>query len=434
MRAALYTLGCKTNHYETDAVAEQFRAAGFEVVNFDQVADVYVLNTCTVTAEADRKSRQFIRRARGRNSKALVVAMGCHVELASDQDSAYADIVVGTRGKSKVVEQVLARLQANDTIKNHTLDFPADGIYEEFGAVVQQSETRAYIKIEDGCDSFCTYCAIPFARGRVRSREPERILEEAAQLAAAGFREIVLTGIHICSYGAENGRSSEALPELAAEIGLIEGVERIRFGSLEPQSITSLFVARCAEVKGLCRHFHLSLQSGSEDILYRMGRNYNKAGFRTAVNSLRAQFPEAAITTDIMVGFPGETEEMHRESLEFVRAIGFSRLHVFRYSRRAGTAAAEMPDQIAKNTAVRRSNEMQTLGSELALKFHQRLLSDPQTVLVEKIRPDGSATGYTDTYVSVIIEPAPGLQSNQIVAVMPARADHEFLYARLCTP
>ncbi|NLC84065.1 MAG: radical SAM protein, partial [Ruminococcaceae bacterium] len=253
-------MGCKTNHYETDAVTEQFRTAGFEIVPFNQIADVYVLNTCTVTAEADRKSRQFLRRARGLNPQALVVAMGCHVELGADNDTAFADIIVGTRGKSRVVDQVLAWL-GTSAASEAAAEKEEEDIFEEFGAVTQQSETRAYIKIEDGCDSFCTYCAIPFARGRVRSRDSERVIEEATQLAAAGFREIVLTGIHICSYGAERGQGSEALPELAALLGRIEGIERIRFGSLEPQSVTPLFVARCAEVIGLCPQFHLSLQS-----------------------------------------------------------------------------------------------------------------------------------------------------------------------------
>lgn len=428
-------MGCKTNHYETDAVAEQFRNAGFEIVAFDQVADVYVLNTCTVTAEADRKSRQFLRRARSLNPHALVVAMGCHVELGTDSDTAFADIIVGTRGKSRVVDQVLARL-GNSATSGATEEEKeaAEDIFEEFGAVTQQSETRAYIKIEDGCDSFCTYCAIPFARGRVRSRSSERVIEEARQLAAAGFREIVLTGIHICSYGSERGRASEALPELAAEIGMIKGIERIRFGSLEPQSITPLFVARCAEVKGLCPHFHLSLQSGSDDVLRRMGRSYNKDQFRAAARLVRDLFPTAALTTDVMVGFPGETEAMHRESLDFVREIGFSRLHVFRYSRRAGTVAAEMPAQIEKKTSVRRSGEMQALGQELTLAYHNRLLGQPQKVLTEQIRSDGTVTGYTDTYVPVLIEAASQLQSNQLVDVIPFRCDHEFLYARYASP
>lgn len=450
LRAAFHTLGCKTNHYETDAVAERFRDAGFELVDFDSPADVYVLNTCTVTAEADRKSRQFLRRAHTLNPAALVVAMGCHVELADE--SAIADIIVGTRGKTGVVEKVLARLRADGRLSEDdprlSAGAPAEpaaradvgGLavedpFEEFGPVIRQSESRAYIKIEDGCDSFCSYCAIPYARGRVRSRDAVRVLEEAARLAEAGFREIVLTGIHICSYGAEHGLSSHALPELAARIGLVPGIERIRFGSLEPQSITPLFVEQTAAVRGLCPHFHLSLQSGSGDVLRRMGRSYDPERFRESVRLLRARFPEAALTTDVMVGFPGETEAMHCESLAFVREIGFSRLHVFRYSRRAGTAAADMPDQVPKAVSVRRSAEMQVLGDELALKFHQGLLAHPQTVLIEQARADGTATGYTATYVPVIIDTANRLWTNQLVTVEPVRCDHQFLYARhACTP
>ena len=471
LRAAFHTLGCKTNHYETDAVAERFRDAGFELVDFDSPADVYVLNTCTVTAEADRKSRQFLRRARTLNPAALVVAMGCHVELADE--SAIADIIVGTRGKTGVVEKVLARLRADGRLNDDDRplcdgDAPAaatgsaatdapsaasaaapaepsakpdvggsaiEDPFEEFGPVIRQSESRAYIKIEDGCDSFCSYCAIPYARGRVRSRDAARVLEEATRLAEAGFREIVLTGIHICSYGAEHGLPSHTLPELAARIGLVPGIERIRFGSLEPQSITPSFVERTAAVRGLCPHFHLSLQSGSGDVLRRMGRSYDPERFRESVRLLRARFPEAALTTDVMVGFPGETEAMHCESLAFVREIGFSRLHVFRYSRRVGTVAADMPDQVPKAVSVRRSAEMQVLGDELALKFHQCLLAHPQTVLIEQARADGSATGYTTTYVPVIIDTANRLWTNQLVTVEPVRCDHQFLYARhACTP
>lgn len=466
LRAAFHTLGCKTNHYETDAVAERFRAAGFQLVGFDEPADVYVLNTCTVTAEADRKSRQFLRRARTLSPEALVVAMGCHVELTDE--SSVADIVVGTRGKTGVLDRVLAHLRAAGRLDGclpkesaaglpdpcaagaDATPAPAAGAeaapgstaaalpgtaadadaFEEFGPVVAQSETRAHIKIEDGCDSFCTYCAIPFARGRVRSRAPERVLEEAARLAEAGFCEIVLTGIHICSYGADRGQSSHALPELAARIGSVPGIARIRFGSLEPQSITPEFAERAAAVRGLCPHFHLSLQSGSDDVLRRMGRHYDRDRFRLAARLLRERFPGAALTTDVMVGFPGETEAMHRESLDFVREIGFSRLHVFRYSRRAGTAAADMPDQVPPAVSARRSAEMQALGAELALAFHRSLLGHPQAVLVEQVRPDGTATGYTPTYVPVCIEPAAGLSPNDPVMVEPLRCDREFLFGR----
>jgi threonylcarbamoyladenosine tRNA methylthiotransferase MtaB len=241
---------------------------------------------------------------------------------------------------------------------------------------------------------------------------------------------VVLTGIHICSYGADRGQGSEALPELAIRIGRIAGIDRIRFGSLEPQSITPRFAELAAAVRGLCPHFHLSLQSGSDSILSRMNRRYDTDRFRESVKLLRARFPQAALTTDVMVGYPGETEDMHRQSLEFVREIGFSRLHVFRYSRRSGTTAASLPDQVPKEIAIRRSTEMQALGDELARQYHARLVGHPQTVLIEQVLADGSATGYTDTYVPVILEKAEGCSSNSLVTVVPVRADHEFLVAR----
>ena len=450
LKAGFHTLGCKTNHYETDAVADRFRQAGFTIVGFDEAADVYVLNTCTVTAEADRKSRQFMRRARSFNESAIVVALGCHAQL--NQDSQLADIVIGTQGKLTALDRVLERLKEKDQAVDNkqdravtvagqagpvlpvplvhvTGDQASSDTFDEYGPVSQQSETRAYIKVEDGCDNFCTYCAIPLARGRVRSRDPGRVLEEAARLAEAGYREVVLTGIHICSYGADQGLGSHALAELAIRIGQVPGIARIRLGSLEPQSITLRFVQLAAAVQGLCPHFHLSLQSGSDPVLKQMNRQYDTKRFRESAALVRDFFPSAALTTDVMVGFPGEDEQMHRQSMDFIREIGFSRLHVFRYSRRSGTAAATMPDQVPKDVAIRRSAEMQALGNELAQAFHSCLIGQIQTVLVEQIRDDGQAAGYTDSYVPVLIAEADGLKPNQLVKVIPNRCDHEFLYA-----
>ncbi len=453
LKAAFHTLGCKTNHYETDAVAQRFQQAGFIPVGFDEHADVYVLNTCTVTAEADRKSRQHLRRARTMNPDAIVVALGCHAQL--NADDTLADVVIGTQGKLGAVEQVLGLLVEKGRIgpvdRLGRMDRPGDqdhrpsasgpwthvsgplkdaGEFDEYGPVSQQSETRAYIKIEDGCDNFCAYCAIPLARGRVRSRKPENVLVEAVGLAAQGYREVVLTGIHICSYGSDRGQTSEALPELAARIGRIKGIERIRFGSLEPQSITPVFARKAREVPGLCPHFHISLQSGSDDVLRRMGRRYDTARFRQSVSLLREQFPEASFTTDVMVGFPGEDEAMHRQSLDFVREIGFSRLHVFRYSKRDKTAAARMADQVPKDVAIQRSTDMQALGDELAGRYHSLLVGQAQSVLIEQILKDNRATGYTRTYVPVLVEDAAGLAVNQTVDLVPYRSDHEFLHVR----
>ena len=445
MKAAFHTLGCKTNHYETDAIARRFTDAGYERVDFTDVADVYLINTCTVTGEADRKSRQMLRRAKRQSPDAIVVAMGCHAELSDA--SSYADIVIGTQGKSRALELVQAFLDNRDNPLATPNDAPAmsvsdlsgqagssQWVFEEFGVVDRQTECRAQIKIEDGCNSFCSYCAIPFARGRIRSREEAAVLQEAQALAAAGYREVVLTGIHVCSYGLDRGESSEAVMVLANKIAAIDGIDRIRLGSLEPLSITPAFIAEASRNAKLCPHFHLSLQSGSDTVLKRMNRRYTTAQFRAVAAALREAFPNYSLTTDIIVAFPGETEAEFDETYAFCAEIGFARMHIFRYSPRQGTAAAAMPGQIDAATSAERSQRLQTLADTLAASFHTACLASEQDVLVETHRTDGTVEGYTAAYVPVRIQTRESLEPGRIYRVRPLQATAEFLLATDAKP
>ncbi len=440
MKAAFHTLGCKTNHYETDAIAQRFAQAGFERVAFDDEADVYIINTCTVTGEADRKSRQMLRRAKRQAPHAVVVAMGCHAQVSNAKE--YADIVIGTQGKARVLELVQDYLGLSS--QDQTVQLPEragvagdilqEELFEELGIVDRQSECRAHIKIEDGCNSFCSYCAIPLARGRIRSREERAILAEARALAKAGYREIVLTGIHVCSYGLDRGEGSHAVVALADQLAQIPGIERIRLGSLEPLSITPAFIELARTNPKLCPHFHLSLQSGSDTVLKRMNRRYTTREFRNVAQALRAAFPDAGLTTDVIVGFPGETEAEFAESLQFCKEIGFARMHVFRYSPRQGTQAASLPGQVSAPVSARRSKAMQDLAERMAAAFHLSLMGREQSILVESLTQQGVAEGYTAAYVPVRIEPATGLEPGQIVTAQPVRADGHFLYCTDANP
>lgn len=417
---AFHSLGCKVNRYETDAVAMRFREAGFEEVPFDGPADVYLVNTCTVTGEADRKTRQVLRRARAANPGAVVAAMGCHVAAVGREG--LADVVVGCSDRVRIVERVVEALSGRrpgESVPPDPGDTPES--FEETGPVTLQSETRAYIKIQDGCDDFCAYCAIPYARGRSRSRDAGRVIEEARALAEAGFAEVVLTGIHIGAYGADRGEDAAALARLARAIGDIPGIGRIRLGSLEPQSLTPGFIRELREVRGLCPHFHLSLQSGSGGVLKRMGRRYGPEDFEDMVRSIRTVFPGAGITTDVMAGFPGETEEEHAESVSFCRRIGFSRMHVFRFSRRPGTRAAEMDAQVPAGVAARRAAELARLTESLLDDFARGLDRAVREVLVEGVDDSGAGSGYTPEYAAVELT---GLSRGDTGRILPVLLDY----------
>lgn len=394
-RVAVENLGCKVNRYEADAIAQRFRQAGYSLVEYSEKADIYILNTCGVTNEAARKSRQQLHKAKRHNPEALVVAIGCQAELKPDELP--ADLCIGNVGKENLLETIEAFLLSGTAPDRVEIAGIRD--FAEFGSVTEQRETRAYLKVQDGCNNFCSYCAIPLARGRVRSREEEQVLAEAFQLAEQGYKEVVLTGIHVCSYGEDRGEPSTALVDLIAKIAAVEGLERIRLSSLEPQSISAEFVDRAAHIPKLCPHFHLSLQSGSDVILKAMNRRYDTAVYRDAVRCLREAFPIVGITTDVIVGFPGETETEFAETLTFCEEMAFSRLHVFRYSERPGTKAVRLPAKVTAQVAKDRSERLLALGDQLQSRALAEAEGRVAEVLLENRDNAGHWQGYTPDYL-----------------------------------
>ena len=394
MRVAFYTLGCKVNHYETAAMEELFTAAGHQVVDFSEPADAYVVNTCTVTAVADQKSRQMLSRAHAQRPDALVVAVGCYSEVAKERVASLpgVDLALGTGGRKDIVPLVEKALLGEKPDADSVPPFSLRQ-FEELSAVAD-SRTRATLKVQDGCVSFCTYCAIPFARGALRSRSLESCRRELTALVEKGYREIVLTGIELTEYGKDlSGR-----PTLCDLIRLSDAcaVERLRLGSLDPRFANEAFARTCADSRSLCHQFHLSLQSGSNTVLARMNRRYTAGEYLQNADRLRAYMPDAAVTTDVIAGFPGETEEEHGETAAFLREVGFARIHVFPYSRRPGTKAAGMPGQLTRQEKAKRARELIRIGSDLEKAFIDRQIGTVQEVLMEE---DG--TGYTKNYVRV---------------------------------
>ncbi|WP_035171809.1 tRNA (N(6)-L-threonylcarbamoyladenosine(37)-C(2))-methylthiotransferase MtaB [Caldanaerobius polysaccharolyticus] len=401
-KAAFYTLGCKVNQYETEAMQELFEKAGYAVVDFDQVADVYIINTCTVTARSDSKSRSLIHKASKLNPDAVIGVVGCYAQVASDEimNIPGVDLVVGTNRKQEIVHLVEEamkgkRVKAVGNIWNER-DF------EQLAVSSHKGRTRAYVKIQEGCNQFCTYCIIPYARGPIRSRPVRDVIEEINRLAHAGFKEVVLTGIHVASYGKD--LEGEKLIDLIEDVSKVEGIERIRMSSVEPSLLTEEFVNRVAHMPKFCRHFHISLQSGCDETLKRMRRSYTTSDYRDVVNMIRDLIPDVAITTDIMVGFPGETEEEFEKSYDFVREMRFSHMHVFKYSKRKGTPAARYPDQVKNSVKEQRSKKMIQLGYELKQEYMSRFLGTVQHVLFEQVSDDnqGYVEGLTDTYIRVL--------------------------------
>ena len=372
MRVAFYTLGCKVNHYETQAMEELFRSSGHTVVPFDAEADAYIVNTCTVTGVSDKKSRQILSQAHRRNPDALIAAVGCYAEVAKDTVSALpgVSLVLGTEGRKDIV-RLVEQAAAGCSAPAYPAPFERRA-FEELSAQ-KDSRTRATLKVQDGCVSFCSYCIIPFARGALRSRSLESTKHELLTLAENGYREVVLTGIQLSAYGVDLPDK----PELSDLITLADGVpglERLRLGSLEPRVITDRFLSVAQNSRTLCRQFHLSLQSGSDTVLSRMNRRYTTAEYRDAVERIRACMPDAAITTDIIAGFVGETEEEHKETMRFVEEIGFARIHVFPYSRRKGTKADAMEGHLPRALKEARTRELIALGERLEADFIDRQL------------------------------------------------------------
>lgn len=398
-KAAFYTLGCKVNQYETEAITELFTDAGYEICNFDEKADIYVINTCSVTNMGDRKSRQIIRRAKKINPHAIVAVTGCYAQTAPDEVLAIdgVNIVIGTKGRKNIVSAVES-LDSSSSV-NHVSDIMTNHEFEELQIQRYSARTRAFIKIQEGCNQFCSYCIIPYARGPVRSRRETEIIEEVKKLAKNGFKEIILVGIHVASYGIDLECTS--LAELIMKVDAIEGVERIRLSSIEPMTLNSEFIDIVAKSKKLCHHFHISLQSGCDETLLRMNRKYTTEQFADIVKGLREAFEDVAITTDIMVGFPGETDEEFGETMKFIDEISFSDAHVFQYSQRRGTPAATRPNQVLPEVKEQRSKMVIKATKASRDEFLSRFIGRTMRILFEQPSGDGLFEGKTDNYITV---------------------------------
>ncbi|MBS6452186.1 tRNA (N(6)-L-threonylcarbamoyladenosine(37)-C(2))-methylthiotransferase MtaB [Eshraghiella crossota] len=419
-KCALHSLGCKVNSYETQAMQKMMESAGYEIVPFgEEIADIYIINTCSVTNIADRKSRQMIHKAKKLNPEAVVAAAGCYVESAGDNIDEDVDIVIGNNEKSHLIEILNEYFEHMD--KEKSVDIGKVTGFDELNIDSPLEHTRAYVKIQDGCNRFCSYCIIPYVRGRIRSRKPDDVMAEIKRVAASGCKEVVLTGIHLSSYGLDFKDSTVKLIDVIEAVNRIEGIERIRLGSLEPLIVTEEFVRRLAKCKKICPHFHLSLQSGCDETLKRMNRRYNVDEYYKGVELLREYFPDAAVTTDVIVGFPGETEEEFNITKKYLEKVCFYEMHVFKYSRRKGTAADKMPDQIPENIKSERSTELLELNEILSNGYREKYIGKKVKVLLEEnhiIENKKYIIGFTDTYVRVALEnPEEKLYTNQIVNV-----------------
>ena len=405
MKVAFHTLGCKVNQYETEAMKEQFTASGYEISGEEEFADVYVINTCTVTNLADRKSRQYIRKMKRVNPDAIIAVTGCYAQVSPDEVSRIegVNIVAGTNEKQNIVKYIEEYRRNNSINQCHIRAYEELNHYESSGIITSmESRTRAYIKIQEGCNRFCSYCIIPFARGKVRSRNLDEIVEEAETLINKGFREIILTGINTALYGEDLGYGG--IEPLIARLNNIDGQFRIRLSSLEPTVINSDYVKGLLKYEKLCPHLHLSIQSGSDHVLERMNRRYNREEYLDIVRVLKEHDPLYGITTDIIVGFPGETEEDFEDSLRIVDEAGFCKVHAFKYSRRKGTKAAEFKDQIPGEIKNSRSHRLIEKADAQAQNFFRSCEGKVRPVLFEEFAEDGIITGYTDNYVKVYAE------------------------------
>jgi threonylcarbamoyladenosine tRNA methylthiotransferase MtaB len=402
-KVAFYTLGCKVNQYETEAMTELFEKEGYEITDFDQYADVYVINTCTVTNLGDRKSRQMIRRAKKLNKHSIVAVVGCYAQTAAEEISKIkgVNLIIGTKDRSRIVE-LINQIKEQEEQINVVQDIMTTREFEDMKVTAYKERTRAFLKIQEGCNQFCSYCIIPYARGPVRSRKPEDIVEEVQQLAQNGFKEIVFAGIHVASYGKDLKNTN--LLDIIKRVHDIEGIERLRLSSIEPMILTEEFVENAARLPKLCPHYHISLQSGCDATLKRMNRKYTTAEYREVVNRLRANFPDVAITTDVMVGFPGETEQEFEESKRFVDEISFAQVHVFKYSPRKGTPSVTFPNQVSPEEKERRSKIMIELSANSEKRFCDKFIGREMEVLFEQQvkEQDGYYEGLTPNYIRVV--------------------------------
>ena len=403
---AFATLGCRVNHYETEAMTEKFLREGYEITEFDNFADVYVINTCSVTNMSDKKSRQIIGRARRKNENAVIAAVGCYSQVSPDEVSKIdgVDVVLGTRNKGDVVYYVnkakdegKMQVAVGEVLKNKT--------FEELNIEEYQDKTRAFLMIQDGCNRFCTYCLIPYTRGRTCSKDPDKVLEEIKRLEEHGFKEIILSGIHTASYGVDL-EGDVTLISLLQEIEKLDGIERVRIGSIEPSFFTDEVIEKMRHMKKLCPQFHLSLQSGCDETLKRMNRRYTAKEYEEAVYKIRENLKDASITTDVIVGFPGETDEEFNETYKFLERIKLTKTHIFKFSPRKGTKAENMPNQVDGTIKEKRSKALIELNNKNEGEFSESLVRREMDVLVEKELNEkpGYFEGYTRNYVRVVFE------------------------------
>ncbi len=431
-KAALHNLGCKVNSYETEAMQQLLEAAGYEIVPFTEGADVYIVNTCSVTNIADRKSRQMLHRAKKMNPKAVVVAAGCYVQASGEElkkDEA-VDLIIGNNKKTElvtIIEDYFAN--SGETQEETVIDIAQTLEYENLSIERIEDHTRAFIKVQDGCNQFCSYCIIPYTRGRVRSRELKEVVTEVKRLAAAGYEEVVLTGIHLSSYGVDFPEGEKlTLLDLILAIHETEGLKRIRLGSLEPRIVTEEFAQALAELPKICPHFHLSLQSGCNATLKRMNRRYTAEEYLECCDRLRRAFDNPAITTDVIVGFPGETEEEFEATKEYLKQVNFYEMHVFKYSKRAGTKAADMKEQIPEPVKSVRSNELLKMEREMSLEYRQSFLGKETEVLLEEPWEwEGKKymIGHTKEYVKAVVPYEEGLKGAMVSGVFTEMINDE---------
>lgn len=431
--AALHNLGCKVNSYETEAMQQLLEEAGYEIVPFHEKADVYIINTCSVTNIADRKSRQMLHRAKKQNPEAVVVAAGCYVQAAAEELKAdlSVDVIIGNNKKQDLVP-ILEEYFNDKSDSSHVIEINETHEYERLSIHKIADHTRAFLKVQDGCNQFCSYCIIPYTRGRVRSRRPEEVVAEVQELAAAGYQEVVLTGIHLSSYGVDfkEEEKKENLLSLIQQVHAVEGIRRIRLGSLEPRIITEDFAQALADMPKFCPHFHLSLQSGCDGTLKRMNRHYTTEEYAAGCDILRKYFDNPAITTDVIVGFPGETEEEFETTRAFLERIGFYEMHIFKYSRRGGTRADRMPDQIPEQVKSVRSEVLLKLEKQMSKAYRESFLGKKKAVLLEeKTEIDGQEymIGHTMEYVKAVVPYAENLKNKMAEGILKEALNDEVL-------
>lgn len=432
-KVALHNLGCKVNAYETEAMQQMLDAAGYEIVPFEPGADIYVINTCSVTNIADRKSRQMLHKAKKMNPDAIVVAAGCYVQADTKKAEADAsiDIIIGNNKKQELIP-ILESYRTGHQKTTECVDINHTKEYENLEIDRTEEHTRAYLKVQDGCNQFCTYCIIPYARGRIRSKKTEDVVNEVKRLAASGCQEVVLTGIHLSSYGKERPEDQENLLTLIQAVHQVDGIERIRLGSLEPGIITEEFAAAISSLPKVCPHFHLSLQSGCTTTLKRMNRRYTAEEYREKCEILRKYYPAPALTTDVITGFPGETEEEFEESRSFVDSIHFYETHIFPYSKREGTKAAGMPDQLTEQVKKERSRILIALGKEHQREYMEQFLGQEKEVLFEEqqtVEGQEYWTGHTMEYLKIAVISEENLENKRVMVQLREMIGQDLILA-----